>query len=251
MILYNALCIKPSDRAMICLVGAGGKTTTMFNLASALKAIGQRVLVTTTTKIFYPHSNQYDAMIMDTGGTLSQLEKSRPATITCLGAKLSRRDNKIIGVDKNRVDKIYDEGFFDTILVEGDGAKRKPIKAPGPWEPVIPRCTTQTLGIIGLDALGKPVNDKNVHRWKQFCATTKTKENDIIDENIITRLIASPNGLFKDVPKNSRCMVLLNKAETLPNKKKAAMRIRLNIEKADREIHTVIASAKINQVFQW
>lgn len=40
---------------MISLIGAGGKTTTMFRLAQELRDEGRKVLVTTTTKIFKPN----------------------------------------------------------------------------------------------------------------------------------------------------------------------------------------------------
>lgn len=247
MNLINALHLTEHKRPLVCLVGAGGKTTTMFTLASALKSMGQQVLVTTTTKIFRPDRNQYDSLIIDAAGTPSPLEERRPGTITCLGKSLRSKDNKLIGIDKERLDQIYDLEYFNTIIVEGDGAKRKPIKAPGTAEPVIPQKTTLTLGVIGLDALGKPVTDENVHRWRQFCDVTGTKENDTIDENAIIRLITSPNGLFKNAPKSSRRVVILNKAD-IPHLKTIATRIRQPIE-SKHGIDVAITAARKNQVF--
>lgn len=247
MNLINVLHLTEHNRPLICLVGAGGKTTTMFTIASALKNMGQQVLVTTTTKIFHPERNQYDSLIIEAAGTPSHLEEGKPGTITCLGKRLSSKDNKLIGIDKERVDQIYDTGYFHTIIVEGDGAKRKPIKAPGTGEPVIPQKTTLMLGVIGLDALGKPVTDENVHRWRQFCEVTSTKENDPIDEDAIIRLITSPNGLFKNAPKSSRRIVFLNKAD-IPHLKTAANRIRQTLE-SKHGIDVAITAAQKNQVF--
>jgi probable selenium-dependent hydroxylase accessory protein YqeC len=248
MSLLAALHLNQSTRELICLIGAGGKTTTMFNIAAELKALGKKVLVTTTTKIFHPEENQYDSILFDPSGTMSLVETCKPGTITCLGNQLNITDNKIIGIDKKLVDKFFNEALFDYILVEGDGAKNKPIKAPGIREPVIPDKTTLTLGVIGLDALGKPVNDDNVHRWEQFCTITGAKENDLINEGIITRLISSPDGMFKSVPENSNRMVLLNKADTLLTHEKAIF-ISKHVQTNNNRIQIAIISAKENRVF--
>jgi probable selenium-dependent hydroxylase accessory protein YqeC len=249
MSLLAALHLNPNDRGLICLIGAGGKTTTMFIIAAVLKALGKKVLVTTTTKIFHPEKNQYDSILFDPSGTISLVETCRPGTITCLGKELNTTDNKIFGIEKEIADGIFNEALFDFILVEGDGAKNKPIKAPGTREPVIPGKTTLTLGVIGLDALGKPVNDDNVHRLEQFCTITGAKENDLIDESIITRLITSPNGIFKSVPENSKRMVLLNKADTLPSHEIAVL-ISRNVRAKNNRIQLAVISAKESRVFK-
>ena len=43
----------------------------------------------------------------------------------------------------------------DLVLVEADGAKRLPVKVPGPAEPVIPGDTDLILCVYGLKALGQ------------------------------------------------------------------------------------------------
>ena len=244
------LHLDPHARELVCLIGAGGKTSVMFNLASALKMIGKKVLVTTTTKIFLPEKEQYDSIVFDSSDTLARLKKSKPGTITCLGRGLHENDHKVIGVDKGLVDQLFDSRLFDWILAEGDGSRGKAIKAPDVGEPVIPERTTIVLGLIGLDALGKKVNDENVHRSRLFCNVTGAKENDRIDESIIARLIISRKGLFKNVPEGSRRMVLLNKADVLPDHK-APILIRRLTEKEDHHIHIAAISAKGDRVFQW
>ena len=51
---------------LITIVGAGGKTTTMYTLASELAQRGKRVITTTTTQIFYPEPGETDALIVAT-----------------------------------------------------------------------------------------------------------------------------------------------------------------------------------------
>ena len=71
--------------------------------------------------------------------------------------------------------------LFDFILVEADGAKRKPIKAPADYEPVIPSSTTLVIGVIGLDALGKAIDEETIHRCELFCSLTGKKAGNTID----------------------------------------------------------------------
>ena len=58
--LYKSFDINLTKKEIISFVGGGGKTTTMFSLAEELKAMGKKVLVTTTTKIFVPNEDQFD-----------------------------------------------------------------------------------------------------------------------------------------------------------------------------------------------
>ena len=50
MLLPDALGVTRGE--MVSLIGAGGKTTTLFRLAKELRDQGCKVMVTTTTKIY-------------------------------------------------------------------------------------------------------------------------------------------------------------------------------------------------------
>ena len=49
---------------LISLVGAGGKTTTMYTLASELAQKHKRVITTTTTSIYFPRQGETDTLIV-------------------------------------------------------------------------------------------------------------------------------------------------------------------------------------------
>jgi hypothetical protein len=49
---------------LIAITGAGGKTSTMYSLASELAQRGKRVITTTTTQIFYPEPGETDTLII-------------------------------------------------------------------------------------------------------------------------------------------------------------------------------------------
>jgi probable selenium-dependent hydroxylase accessory protein YqeC len=211
--LADALALEASA-SVISLVGGGGKTTAMFRLAHALKVRGKKVLVTTTTNIGVPEPGECDIAMLEGCTDLGQLATLPGGTIVCLGNGLLQGEIcKVKSVEPAFIDELHASGWFDSILVEADGAKRKPIKAPADYEPVIPKSTTLVIGVIGLDALGKIVSEDNIHRCKLFCACTGKKPGELIDRESFIKLIMSENGIFKGAPVASRKIVLLNKAD--------------------------------------
>ena len=213
--LHEALGISLHKPAVIAFVGGGGKTTAMFRLAHELKALGKKVLVTTTTNIGAPEPGECDIAMLEGCTDLGELAALPAGTIVCLGGGLLHSEIcKVKSVEPAFIDELHASGWFDCILVEADGAKRKPIKAPADYEPVIPQSTTLVIGVIGLDSLGKNVSEEIIHRRELFCACTGKKSGELIDRESIIKLILSENGLFKSAPAASRKFVLLNKADT-------------------------------------
>lgn len=211
MKLKDSLGIR--ERELVSIAGAGGKTALMFNLARELKALGSLVLVTTTTAIYRPGAEQYDNLYLLKGEEdITLIKPAGVSSINVIG-DCTFNDNKLKGIDKRIVDNLYGSGKFDYILVEADGAKGKPIKAPAYYEPVIPGETTLTIGIIGMDSFGMEINGENVHRPEIFAGIAKKSLYEKIDEHAISSLVISSRGLFKNSPGRSRRFLFLNKAE--------------------------------------
>jgi len=225
MTFYKALNIDLNIPELISFVGAGGKTSTMFRLAQDLKASGKKVLVTTTTNIAYSEATQADNLIIDSSKDMCLLSRVEPGTIVCLGSGMLNGKGKLKGIDRELINEIYQKHLFDYILVEADGSKRKPIKAPAHYEPVIPGESTRTMGIIGLDALEKAVTEEHVHRPELFCSVTGKNMGELIDRHCIVKLILSDNGLFKDVPHGCKKYVVFNKADHTAREKEAKITV--------------------------
>lgn len=224
------------DREMIAVVGAGGKTALIFRLARELSRAGNKVLISTTTRMFKPLSEQGGPLILD-NNPFSAKEKICKAfgqtNMVTLAEQLIEGD-KIKGVLSEVLDELFEEGACSYILVEADGSRRKPIKAPGPHEPVVPQKATQVFGaplarevpepvvpqkatqvfgVIGMDAIGRTLDEKTVHRPELLSEITGTSMGSMIDCEIIARLILSPRGLFKNAGLFSKKILVLNKAE--------------------------------------
>jgi probable selenium-dependent hydroxylase accessory protein YqeC len=70
------------------------------------------------------------------------------------------------------------------------------------------------IGVIGLDALDRSIDEETVHRSQLFCNLTGKKTGEIIDHSSIVALIGAAHGLFKNAPDGAQKIVLLNKADT-------------------------------------
>jgi probable selenium-dependent hydroxylase accessory protein YqeC len=213
MKLYDALSIKFTGKQLVSLVGGGGKTTAMFELAKEMKALGKKILATTTTSIYCPQSEDYDNIfLLQDNRAAFETAEIKPGSVTVIGSKITD-EGKLSGLDKEIINLYYKQNIFDIIIVEADGSRQKSIKAPDVHEPVIPEATTKTIGVIGLDSIDKEIIEDNVHRPEIFARVTGSHVMEKINEEIIYKLIINGEGLFKDVPSSSERYLLLNKVE--------------------------------------
>ncbi len=211
--LAEALSVAPGD--VVALVGGGGKTTLMYRLAEELAAAGRRVLVTTTTKIYPPLPDQVDWAIADEDDDRRLAHVAGMLRRHAIVAALSGPgpEGKMNGVSPAWVERAATEAGADCILVEADGAARRPIKAPAPHEPVIPTCATVVVAVIGLDALGTPLDVDHVHRPDRIAALTGLVPGEPLTAEAIALMATHTEGLAKSVPPGARLEYLVNKVD--------------------------------------
>jgi probable selenium-dependent hydroxylase accessory protein YqeC len=202
---------------VISLVGAGGKTSLMFRLARELSRQGVVVLTTTTTKIYMPTRKQSSVVIV------SDCAKAvlRQASIYAkhhrhisAGSRILHLQDKLKGFPPDVIDNIWQSGIFRWIIVEADGAAGRPVKAPATHEPVIPRCTQWVVGVVGLQAIGKPLNAKWAFRPQLVSQVTGLAEGSILTESAIVDLLSDQNGILKDAPADATRLAFLNQADS-------------------------------------
>ncbi|MCK5154635.1 MAG: putative selenium-dependent hydroxylase accessory protein YqeC [Spirochaetales bacterium] len=216
MNLIKAFSMQTSKQLTIAFVGGGGKSTTIYRLALELAEKQKKVLVTTTTMIFHPKEKKRPYHNLFIGKVDLIMKNFSPAkgNITVAGKKIIANGKKIKGFAPEELTHIQKSGIFDIILVEADGARGKPIKAPEEYEPVIPTAADIVAGVIGMDCLGTKINENNVHRPELFTKITNSSIDDIIETQIVNNLLNSPSGLFKDTSPKSRKIVIFNKSDT-------------------------------------
>jgi probable selenium-dependent hydroxylase accessory protein YqeC len=239
MNLKEALNIEPGE--VISLVGAGGKTTLMFALAREFVACGESVVTTTTTKILYPSPGETPLVIVeaDEERLLNAFLRSvnRYRHVTLARERLSA--DKLNGVSQELIIKLAGITPESYIIVEADGAARKPLKAPNLTEPVIPPNTSLVIPVVGVDALGLTLTTENVFRAEIAAELLGLTIGEVIKPEAVAKLITHPRGMFKDIPTGARVVPFLNKVDLDGGLSKAR-------ELADRIIE--IDHAQIGQV---
>lgn len=207
--------LAPSGKA-VALVGAGGKTTLLFRLGGELAAGGGRVLLTCTTHLADPRDRPRPGLRILLRPDLEGPAPAEPLPAPSPGLTLlvarATEPGKVKGIHPAWVAPL--QAAWDWVLVEADGSKRLPVKAPEAHEPVIPPGAGLVVGVIGLDCLGRPLDARTVHRPGRFAAVTGCEPGQAIAWAHLEALVAHPEGLFKDAP--GPRAVLFNKADRAP-----------------------------------
>ena len=197
--LFRRLAIP---KGVTAFVGGGGKTTLMLRLARELAACG-RVLVTTTTHIWPPEGMPV-LLDPDDGAVRAALEAANPV---CVGVREETGKLTPCRVAMTRLCELA-----DYVLVEADGARGMPLKAPAAHEPVIPENAALVVAVAGLSGVGKPIV-KTVFRGALYAALLGCDEAHIVTPEDVARVLSGECGQYKGVPVGARFAVVLNQAD--------------------------------------
>lgn len=220
MTLREALGLR--ERGMLSLIGAGGKTTTLFCLAHELWQAGGRVLVTTTTKIFKPTKPHVHKLYLtqDLEALLEELAKIKEAGIVAIGYGLDDA-GKLVGLPPDWFSRLEKSRAMDWILIEADGAASRPFKVPLDHEPVVPDACLLTVWVMGMQVLTRPLTPDWVHRAERAAALLGVELGTPVHSEQIIQLVRHPFGCLKGIPPRSRKVALINQADSGEEVKKA------------------------------
>ena len=241
MNLRTALRIQPRD--VVSLVGGGGKTSTMFRLAHELAAARLKVVTTTTTKIGTPAPEQSGCFIVaaDRAQLLDQVRQAllveRHVTVAC-----SQYDaEKFAGLPPEWIADLQALPDVHAVIVEADGARKLPLKAPRAGEPVIPEATTLVVAVAGMSAVGAPLDEAHVCRADMVSAITQLPLGSLIRAEDLAHVLAHANGGLKNRPPSARTVALLNQADDA-QRLEAARRVAEVLRESGGFDETLIAS---------
>lgn len=215
---FVSRCVGVKLPTVVSLVGAGGKTSTLFWLAQTLADGGQRVLVTTTTRMF-PPDPKYGATVLIEPEFAQRMKALRGMPlapgVVALFSRFDATEGKMIGCEPDEIDTLKSLAIADVILVEADGARHCALKAPAAHEPCLPRSSNTVLALSGAAPLGRPANPDDIHRWPQFAAVTGLCIGDLVEQAALGRLLEHPEGMFKDAPAQAVRHWLVNRQGAL------------------------------------
>jgi molybdenum cofactor cytidylyltransferase len=196
--LATALELGPHE--LIALVGGGGKTTVLFALGRQLAGT---VVLTTTTKMSRERTDGFEVRIGPSDGGLERA-LGEHGRVLAWGADAG---DKAIGVTADRCDHWFE--LADHVVVEADGSRQRPFKAPGPFEPVLPLRTTTVIACVGANAFGRVIADQ-CHRPLRVAALAGCSPGERLTPARGARVLLSERGGRKGVPAGARFVVLVN-----------------------------------------
>jgi len=236
--LADALGVGRGD--LVALVGGGGKTTAMYCLLRELRARGVCAAAATTTKIAVPAAGEPQLVLAEDWPALrEQVAATAPAQVV-LGRRLLAGD-KVEGLPEAWCSRLLNEGVLEALVVEADGAGRRPVKAPAAWEPVVPAGTTVFVAVLGLSCVGAPLDAERVFRPERVAAVTGLAPGELLAPDALARLLTARDGLRKGCPADARAYVLLNQADE-PSDLEAARRVAASVFRVPGVYRAVVAA---------
>ncbi len=209
-LLSDALNVQKGQ--LVALVGGGGKTGALLTISSELADRGWRVLASTTTRVGPSVAASMPVLTMVGEEPPPELVQTM---FECGRVFLSSgrgEGGKLLGVDPRVLTDIRERRLADVVIVEADGARQMPLKAPGEHEPLIPRSADLVSPVAGLDALGRPIAEGSVHRPE---LVRRLAGANTVTPQVIADIIASDGGGMKNVPAGAEVCPILNKLDTV------------------------------------
>lgn len=227
------------------LAGGGGKTSLMWALARAFAARGERVLTTTTTRIWPPEPGESPELVLleRDPDVLAAVGRALAATGHATAALRRNPDGKLAGLHPEAVDRIAAAGIADVILVEADGSAGRPLKAAREGEPVFPRSATDCVLVIGVEALGAPLDERWVFRSDLAAEITGLAPGAPVAVESAVKLLLGPRGLARRAPPRSRIAVFVNKVESAMQEARSQELARALLGHAEPRLARVVAGS--------
>jgi molybdenum cofactor cytidylyltransferase len=202
----------PYHTLRLALTGGGGKSTTLFQLARQLPP---PVLVSTSTHLAFSQISQADHhFIIHSNEQLQALENQLFKGVVLVTGPDDGAGH-MLGLAEELLNKLHRMATTQgaPLLIEADGSRRLPLKAPAEHEPAIPPFTNLSVGVVGLSGLGKPLERAFVHRPERFAALSGLEMGAVIEPEAILQVLLHPQGGLKNIPSQARRVVLLNQAD--------------------------------------
>jgi len=229
MNIEEAFSLK--NHEVISLVGGGGKTTLMFALGKELSSERKGILLTTTTKIWEPAPSPSFALFLSEKFSemkrwvVDNLQKYSYLVI----AQKKLTDGKLRGIVPQWVEELDSLPGVSFVLVEGDGAAGRSLKAPREGEPVVPLNTTLLIPVVGIDVLGCPLEEKHVFRSEIAARVLNMALGSTVTEAMIARLLEE---ILKVRPPNARVIPFINKVD-LPGGLEKARKLASHLQRIE------------------
>ncbi len=227
---------------LVAFTGGGGKSSLMIALAQQLPG---KVLLTTTTRMFADQIDAACAILPATACTYPDLslldDRERPTEKTIIVGPLQA--DKVTGIPLDLPQRLLARPDIDIVLVEADGSKMLPIKAPAAHEPALPLGVNLVVPVVGIDALHQPIKEA-AHRPELVSRLLGKDEGDSLTKVDIATLVSHEEAGLKEVPAKVRVVAVINKVETSAQLADAQRIARLVLQQS-RIQHVVLCNRQV------
>ena len=214
---------------LVCVVGAGGKKTTLYGLANRLP----RAAVTATVRI--PIFDDQVSEVVVTDDPIAALAGRTEWPVGVVPER--EREDRYRGYDPETVSRLAAAADAEVVLVKADGARTRWLKAPNEREPRIPRAADTVIPIASARVVGRPLDGETVHRPERVAALTGRGEGEPITADDVAAVLADDEGGLRDVPPDATVVPLVNMVDDA------------DLESAGREIaEGVLARTDVSRV---
>jgi molybdenum cofactor cytidylyltransferase len=221
MRLSDALRLMTTPR--LAFSGAGGKTTALFrlgretlDLAVQHAASPHTVFLAASTHMAVEQLSLADRqIIMAENEAIGPPPGGWPAGLLLFTGPIGS-DRRTSGLSTAQMDGLFAcaEETQIPLLVEADGSRQRPLKAPASYEPVIPAWIETVVVLAGLSGLGHPLTAEWVHRPERFSELAGIPLGQNIPVEALVRVLSHPAGGLQGIPAGARRVVLLNQADS-------------------------------------
>ncbi|MFQ6672891.1 MAG: selenium cofactor biosynthesis protein YqeC, partial [Candidatus Tectimicrobiota bacterium] len=128
------------------------------------------------------------------------------------------------GMPVETLGSLWEAGVADLVVLECCGARRRPFKAPSPHEPLIPPFATHVVVVVGMEAVGRPMDERLVHRPERVTALTGLAMGERISPEVIAQVVGSPETYLSKGPPGARWLLYCAKASS-PERQEATHRL--------------------------
>jgi molybdenum cofactor cytidylyltransferase len=203
--------LRASGETQAAFVGSGGKTTALFQLARQLEP---PVVVTAST-----HLGNWQAGFADRHFILERVEDLEGYVSQIEGVTLfsgpGGDNHRLNGLSEALLERLHQTanelGF--PLLVEADGSRQRPLKAPAAHEPAIPGWVNHVVVCAGMTGLWNLLDEKTVHRPAEFARISGIAEGDEITPEGLVNALLHPLGGMKNIPGAARRSLILNQVD--------------------------------------
>jgi probable selenium-dependent hydroxylase accessory protein YqeC len=222
MALTRALieAIGLPSHAAVAFAGAGGKTTAMFDMARGAAP----AIVTTTTHLAETQAALAETHVVWLPGEPLPESDIPPRGVVLLTGGVAPREGRLRGLEPEQwaVLQSWCARHARPLLVEADGSRQRPLKAPADHEPAIPHPVDAVIVVAGMLGCGLPLDDEHVHRPARFAALAGCSAGDAATPAAMAAVLTHADGGLKNIPAGAKRAVLLNQADSPELRARAA-----------------------------